>query len=53
MTEYAVTVQYTGDFVVDADSEDEARAHVEAIIPSSTPDSDWYFVEITDVRVES
>jgi hypothetical protein len=53
VTEYAVTVEYTGDFVVEADSADEARARVEAIIPSSTPDSDWYFVQIVDVKEES
>jgi hypothetical protein len=53
MTEYAVTVEYTGDFIVEADSPDAARAHVQEIIPSSTPDSDWYFVQITDVREET
>ena len=52
MTEYAVTVQYTGDFIVEADSPEAAEAHVQAIIPHSTPDSDWYFTEITDVKEE-
>ena len=53
MTEYAVTVEYTGDFMVEAESADEARDHVESIMNMSTPDSDWYFKQIVDVREET
>ena len=50
MTEYAVTVEYTGDFLVEADSPDAAEAQVaELMAMSSTPDSDWYFVKIVGV----
>ena len=53
MTEYAVTVEYTGDFMVDADSPEEAREHVVQIMDYSTPDSDWYFRQVVDVREET
>ena len=52
MTEYAVTVTYTGDFIVEADSPEAAEAHVQAIIPHSMPDSDWYLCQIDGVREE-
>jgi hypothetical protein len=52
MTEYAVTVQYTGDFIVEAESAEEAENHVEHIMGMSTPDSDWYFKEIVGVKEE-
>jgi hypothetical protein len=50
MTEYAVTVEYTGDFIVEAESAEEAEQHVESIMNMSTPDSDWYFKEIVEVK---
>jgi hypothetical protein len=52
MTEYAVTVEYTGDFIVEADSPEAATDHVEKIIPRSMPDTDWYFCQITAVKEE-
>jgi len=51
MTEYAVTVKYYGDFVVTADSPEEAEAHVQSIMPTQ-PDSDFYLYEIDSVREE-
>ena len=53
MTEYAVTVQYTGDFIVEAETPDEAELKVESIIGTGTsPDSDWYLTEVVGVREE-
>lgn len=52
MTRYAVTVEYTGDVIVEADSPEQARAEVEAQLPNRSPDSDYYHAEVVDVQEE-
>ena len=52
MTKYAVTVEFTGDFIVEAGGPEEAEEHVQNLLPHATPDSDWYFTQITDVKEE-
>lgn len=52
MTTYAVTVQYTGDFIVDAETAEDAEKYVASIIPHATPETDWYLVEIEGIREE-
>lgn len=54
MTTYAVTVRAYGDHIVEAESSEQACEYVQGLgVMMSNPDSDWYIVEIDDVREES
>ena len=53
MPTYAVTVKAYGDHVVEAESSEAACEHVQSLgVMMTTPDSDWYLVEIDSVREE-